>query len=83
MLTRELQSAAAGGRTVRVKDLVHRQTRQVLAVRGAVGLWRDLSLFLSMPIVLADDRWLDFDRRASANATTSPARGPAAPPRPA
>jgi hypothetical protein len=65
VLTRELQSAAAGGRTVRVKDLVHRQTRQVLAVRGAVGLWRDLSLFLSMPIVLADDRWLDFDRRAS------------------
>jgi hypothetical protein len=65
VLTRELQSAAAGGRTVRVKDLVARQTRQLLAVRAAVGLWRDLSLFLSMPIVVADDRWLDFDRRAS------------------
>jgi hypothetical protein len=65
VLTRELQSAAAGGRTVRVKDLVHRQTRQLLNLRGAVGLWRDLSLFLAMPIVLADDRWLDFDRRAS------------------
>ena len=65
VLKRELQSAAAGGRTVLINDLVARQIRQVLAVRAEVGLWRDVSLFANLPIVLADDRWLDFDRRAA------------------
>jgi hypothetical protein len=63
-LERELQAAATGGRTARMRDLVYRQTRHLLALRADVGLFHDLSLFVSAPIVLADDRWLEFDRRA-------------------
>jgi hypothetical protein len=64
VLERELQAAATGGRTALVRDLVYRQTRHLLALRADVGLFRDLGLYVSAPIVLADDRWLEFDRRA-------------------
>jgi hypothetical protein len=61
-LEREAESQATGGQIALRNDLVYQQTRDVLALRADVGVWRDLSLFLSLPLVLADDRADDFDR---------------------
>lgn len=61
-LKREM--AVAGGVASRVDDLVYRQTRDVLTFRGDIGVYKDLSLFVTLPVVLADDRRLDFDRGA-------------------
>lgn len=61
-LKRELEGQATGGQIALRNDLVYRQTRDALRLRADVGIWRDLSLFLALPLVLADDRSLDFDR---------------------
>lgn len=66
---RELESAATGGRATVVRDLVYTQTRNLLALRADVGLYRDLSFFATLPLVLGDDRSLDFDR--ADNCTTA------------
>jgi hypothetical protein len=61
-IKRELEGQATGGQIALRNDLVFRQSRDALRLRADVGVWRDLSLFLALPIVLADDRSLDFDR---------------------
>jgi hypothetical protein len=63
-IKREIEGQATGGQIALRNDLVFRQTRDALHLRADVGVWRDLSLFLALPIVLADDRSLDFDRSA-------------------
>jgi hypothetical protein len=63
-IRREIEGQATGGRIALRNDLVYSQTRDALRLRADVGIWRDLSLFLALPIVLADDRGLDFDRSA-------------------
>lgn len=45
-----------------VSDLVYRQSRDSLRLRGEVGLIQDLSFVLSGALVLADRRRLDFDK---------------------
>jgi hypothetical protein len=45
-----------------VNDLVYRQSRDSLRLRGEVGLVQDLSFVLSGALVLADQRGLDFDK---------------------
>jgi hypothetical protein len=59
---RERGDQTTGGKAIVVKDLVYEQTRSVLGLRADVGLVQDLSLFVSAPLVLADDRSLSFDR---------------------
>jgi hypothetical protein len=63
-LKREIEGQATGGQIALRNDLVYRQSRDALHLRADVGIWRDLSLFVGLPIVLADDRSLDFDRSA-------------------
>jgi hypothetical protein len=61
-IKRELEGQATGGQIALRNDLVFHQSRDALNLRADVGVWRDLSLFLALPLVLADDRSLDFDR---------------------
>jgi hypothetical protein len=56
------ETTSPGGRAV-VNDLRYEQTRHVLTLHGEVGLWRGLSLSLTAPFVVADDRKLSFDRQ--------------------
>jgi len=63
-IKREIEGQATGGQIALRNDLVYRQSRDALHLRADVGVWRDLSLFLGLPIVLADDRSLEFDRSA-------------------
>ncbi|MBK8480214.1 MAG: hypothetical protein IPL40_03400 [Proteobacteria bacterium] len=50
----------------RIKELRFSQTRHVLAPRVEVGIWRDLQLHLELPIVVADDRSLNFAQNGGA-----------------
>ncbi len=59
---RETESAV--GLSV-AKDLLYRQTRDVLQLRGDVGVWHGLSLFVVGSVVINDERGLDFDRTAT------------------
>jgi hypothetical protein len=70
-IRREVEGQATGGRIALRNDLLYQQTRDVLGLRADVGVWRDLSLFLALPLVLADDRGLDFDRSACAFAAAA------------
>jgi len=63
-IRREIEGQATGGQIGLKNELVYQQTRDALRLRADVGVWRDLSLFVALPIVLADDRALDFDRSA-------------------
>ena len=61
-IKRERESQATGGQIALGNELRYQQTRDALRLRADVGVWRDLSLSLELPIVVADDRQLDFDR---------------------
>ncbi len=71
-IKREFQGPSTGGTTTLAKDLVYSQTRNLLRLRADVGLFRDLSLFVTAPIVLSDDRSLSFDRGDSSCDTLAP-----------
>src|SRR5688500_5535964 len=49
LVMRDFQSALSPQKSELVKDLVFRQTRQVLVLRGAAGLVRDVSLRVEAP----------------------------------
>ena len=56
---------AAGDSVTRnelVKDLQYKQTRNVLGLRADFGVLRDVGFHVEAPIVLTDDRELDFDQ---------------------
>jgi hypothetical protein len=61
-IKREAESQATGGQVALQNELLYRQTRDTLRMGAQVGVWRDLSVFAALPLVLADDRSLDFDR---------------------
>ncbi|MEM9456142.1 MAG: hypothetical protein AAGF11_18310 [Myxococcota bacterium] len=46
-----------------VKDLLFFQQRHTLTPTVEIGLWHDLALYLTMPIVLSDTRRYQFDQR--------------------
>jgi len=46
-----------------INDARYHQSRDTLQMRADLALVRDLSVFLSGSLVVADDRTLDFDRR--------------------
>jgi len=43
------------------KDLRYRQLRNVLNLRGEIGIWQDLQIHVEAPLVLGDHRKLRFD----------------------
>lgn len=61
-IRREAQGELTGLTTKR--DLLYYETRQVLDFAAQVGVFHDLSLFLRAPLVVGEDRRLEFDRRA-------------------
>ena len=69
-LARQRADESTGGETILLRDLVHRQIRQVLTLGAEVGLLHDLSLFVQAPVVLADDRWLQFADGVDAGSAT-------------
>jgi hypothetical protein len=46
-----------------VKDLIYRQQRHTLTPTVEMGLWHDLALYISLPVVLHDTREYSFDQR--------------------
>jgi hypothetical protein len=66
-IKRELQAGDSPARLI--KDLIYQQTRDVMSLRLGFGLIHDLSLHFELPIVLRDDRQLDFDQ-SEGNACT-------------
>jgi len=46
-----------------VKDLRYQQQRHTLTAMLEVGLWHDLSLYVGLPVVIADSREYSFDQR--------------------
>ncbi|MDB4982043.1 MAG: hypothetical protein JWM82_2795 [Myxococcales bacterium] len=53
------------GATVPVKDSVYAQTRDVLGLRMDFGILWDVGLHIAAPLVLSDERSLDFDQTAA------------------
>lgn len=64
MVTRESESTLAPGIDL-VKDLKSWQTRDLLDLRGDLGVKWGISLHIGLPIVLAADDHLDFDQGGS------------------
>jgi hypothetical protein len=53
------------GQTVLEKDAVYRQTRDLLNLRMDFGVLWDVGIHIGAPLVLSDERSLDFDQTAS------------------
>jgi hypothetical protein len=62
-IKRESQADPAAG-TELIKDLKFAQTRDVLNLRMDFGILWDVGIHVEAPLVLADDRSLDFDQSA-------------------
>ena len=63
---------AAGDSVTRnqlVRDLQYKQTRNVLGLRADFGVLRDVGFHIEAPIVLTDDRELDFDQSLGGDCT--------------
>ena len=52
-----------------VRDLQYKQTRNVLGLRADFGVLRDVGFHIEAPIVLTDDRELDFDQSLGGDCT--------------
>ncbi len=52
-----------------VRDLQYKQTRNILGLRADFGVLRDVGFHVEAPIVLTDDRELDFDQSLGGNCT--------------
>ncbi len=46
-----------------VKDLLYRQQRHTITPTLEIGLWHDLAVYMTLPIVLSDTRDYSFDQR--------------------
>ncbi len=64
IIKREFEAASTGGDTTVIRDLIYRQSRNLLNLRADTGLFRNISAFVVAPLVLSDDRSLSFDRRS-------------------
>lgn len=56
----ERERVVAGGAVAVGPDLVSRHTRQTLTLRADAGVVRGLGVFVAAPLILSDDRTLDF-----------------------
>jgi hypothetical protein len=64
-IKRESQDAGGG----LVKDLAFGQTREILNARLDFGILWDVGIHIGVPIVLSDNRHLDFDQSAGSGCT--------------
>ncbi len=55
---------AADNETQLVKDLIYRQQRHTLTPTLEIGVWHDLAVYVSLPVILSDQRDYSFDKRA-------------------
>lgn len=63
-ILREWNTGAANDTQNRlVKDLLYRQLKHTLTPTVEIGVWHDLAVYLTMPVVLADSRDYSFDQR--------------------
>ncbi len=46
-----------------VKDLLYRQQRHTVVPTMEIGLWHDLAIYMTLPVVLSDTRDYSFDQR--------------------
>lgn len=46
-----------------VKDLLYRQQRHTLYPTMEIGLWHDLAVYVTLPVILSDTRDYSFDQR--------------------
>jgi hypothetical protein len=60
---REWNAGPGDPATGLVKDLLYRQQRHTVVPTLEIGLWHDLALYVTMPVVLADSRNYSFDQR--------------------
>ena len=60
---REWNSGAGDDSNRLVKDLLYRQQRHTVTPTLEIGLWHDLAVYMTLPVVLADSRSYAFDQR--------------------
>ncbi len=58
-----LREWGAGGRNNLAKDLIYRQMRHTVTPMLEIGLWHDISVYVSLPVVLSDNRSYSFDQQ--------------------
>jgi hypothetical protein len=75
-IKRESELDAARGRSDLIKDMEYARTRDILNLRMDFGILWDLGLHVELPIVLADNRRLDFDQSAGSGCVFPPAMNP-------
>ncbi|EDM78688.1 hypothetical protein PPSIR1_29593 [Plesiocystis pacifica SIR-1] len=52
----------AGGQNRLARDLIYRQFRHTVTPMLEIGLWHDLSVYVSLPVVVSDNRNYEFDQ---------------------
>ncbi|PRQ04072.1 hypothetical protein ENSA5_11200 [Enhygromyxa salina] len=57
-----LREWGAGGKNNLARDLVYRQFRHTVTPTIEIGLWHDLSVYVSLPVVVSDNRNYEFDQ---------------------
>ena len=78
-ILREWNSGRPGDNENRlVKDLTYEQFRHTLTPSVEFGLFRDLGLYFTLPVVLSDSRQYSFDQRADDCVFGSPGGSPVA-----
>lgn len=60
---REWSRGAGDDQSRLVKDLIYRQQRHTVTPTMEIGLWHDLAVYMTLPVVLADSRDYSFDQR--------------------
>jgi hypothetical protein len=60
---REWNAGPGDTSTGLVKDLLYRQQRHTVVPTMEIGLWHDLAIYATLPVVLADSRSYSFDQR--------------------
>lgn len=64
-ILREWNSGAQNDNENRlVKDLIYKQKRHLLTPTIEIGLWHDLAVYMSLPVIMSDQRSYEFDQRA-------------------
>lgn len=61
---REWNAGPGDTSTGLVKDLLYRQQRHTILPTMEIGLWHDLAIYATLPVVLSDSRNYAFDQRA-------------------
>lgn len=57
-----LREWGAGGENHLARDLIYRQFRHTVTPTIEIGLWHDLSVYVTVPIVVSDNRNYEFDQ---------------------